>query len=450
MAAVLSVSATGQERHAVAAKHWRVANPHPQTTQRPAEPSLPPSVQIPSAQISYEEMPYVGEFVEEHAPSVYSDLQPCQPRCGCGQPACCPDQLRRQGPFTCGSWLSGEYLLWSITGSDLPPLVTTSPSGTLPENTGVLGRSGTSTLFGGDSGDLTRSGFRIAGGWWLDPAQTAAIELSYAGLPQQSDRDRFDSFNFPLLARPVFDTFVGAESAMLVAHPDFLTGGVAIGASSQFHLAGAVRRDRISQSRCRTVDSLIGFRFGSLEENLLIEQSSRFSVGTGQVIAGTTLDLFDRFETQNRFYGVTLGLDARERMGAWILSARGTLSIGNSRNEVSIDGATVTTVPGGGTATAVGGLLAQQTNIGNVTRNQFAVMPELSLGMSTHLNACWQLSVGYHLLYWTDVARPGEQIDRRVSQFPPEPPSGSFDPSFVLNTRGVLIHGLQTGLTYRF
>jgi hypothetical protein len=449
LAMTISISAAGQDRPA-AVKQWRPVPSRPQSNRHPIDPSLPPSARVTSKQASYEDMPYVGEYIDEPEMSVYSGTSPCQSQCGCGQQHCCPQPLSFRGPFACGSWISAEYLLWSISGSDLPPLVTTSPAGTLPANTGILGRAGTGILFGGDSDDLTRSGFRIAGGWWLDAAQTSAFELEYVGLPRQTDRDSFNSTDFPLLARPVFDTALGAEAAMVVAHPNLLTGNIAISQSSQFHLAGAVRRDRLTQTRCRTVDSLIGVRFASLEESLLIEQSSRFPVGQGQIIAGTTLDLFDRFETENRFYGVTLGLDARERMGAWTFSARGALGLGNSRNEVSIDGATVTAVPGAGSSTAVGGLLAQQTNIGNYTRNNFTLMPELTLGLSTQLNQCWEIGVGYHLLYWSHAARPAGQIDRRVSQFPPEPPSGTFNPAFVLDTRGVLIHGLQTGLTYRF
>ncbi len=409
----------------------------------------------PPAQAAYHEMPYVGEFVvgEEMTGcdpfSACDPLPACGPRCGCGQPACCPAESLTLSPSARGFWASAEYMLWSVEGSDLPPLVTTSPTGTAPEQTGILGRSGTRAL-GGDFDDQVSSGFRIAGGWWLNAAQTAALELSYAGLPRQSERDSFSSLDYPLLARPVFDTLGGVEAAMLVAHPNFLTGDIDVSYSTQLHLAGAFRRDRISQRSCRTVDSLIGFRFGSLEEALQIEQSSRFTIGQGQIIGGTTLDLLDRFETENRFYGLLIGLDVRERLGAWMFNARGTLSMGTNDAEVTIDGATVTSVPGDGTSTTIGGLLAQQTNIGSYSRNRFALLPELSLGLSTHLNRCWEFNIGYHLLYWSEAARPGEQIDRRVSQFPPEPPAGSFSPSFEFDTRGVLIHGLQTGLIYHF
>ncbi len=444
---VLAAPVMAQPPAAPVVRQWRVADNAP----RPA--SAAHVYTVPSGhsavQDVYPEMPYAGEYLVGDELAGCDQPIACGPGCGCGRPTCCTPEALLLSPSQRGYWVSAEYLLWSIESSDLPPLVTTSPAGTAPEQTGILGRPGTRTL-GGDFDDQTLSGFRVAGGWWLNAAQTAAFELSYAGLPRQNERESFSSLNHPLLARPVFDAVSGIEAAMLVAHPNLMSGDIDLSYATELHLAGALRRDRISQRSCRTVDTLIGFRFGSLEEALKIEQSSRFTTGQGQIIAGTTLDLLDRFETENRFYGLLVGLDVHERLGAWMFNARGTLSMGTNDAEVTIDGATVTSVPGDTTATSVGGLLAQQTNIGSYSRNRFAVLPELSLGLSTHLNRCWELNVGYHLLYWSEAARPGDQIDLRVSQFPPEPPAGNMYPSFELDTHGVFIHGLQTGLIYRF
>jgi len=54
-------------------------------------------------------------------------------------------------PLSGGFWIGAEYLLWSAKGDKLPPLVTTSPAGTLQPQAGVLGTPGASVLFG-DSG----------------------------------------------------------------------------------------------------------------------------------------------------------------------------------------------------------------------------------------------------------------------------------------------------------
>src|SRR5262245_8106792 len=71
----------------------------------------------------------------------------CQPVAAACQPAVAP--CCRSCPYPPGCvWASAEYLLWWTKGDRLPPLLTTSPVGTPLANAGVLGRPGTSVLFG--------------------------------------------------------------------------------------------------------------------------------------------------------------------------------------------------------------------------------------------------------------------------------------------------------------
>lgn len=348
----------------------------------------------------------------------------------------------------CNNWISVDYLRWKTSGGDLPPLVRTSPDGTPPEQTAVIGLAGT-TLVGGDSGDFTQSGFRIGGGWWLDDCHTRGFELVYAGLPRRRNSERLDSQSFPHLGRPVIDT--GTEAAMLIAHPSFLTGQVGVDRSSAFHHVEALRRDMLISNPCRRIDSLIGLRYASLEDSLLISQSSTYTVAQGQILPGTERNLFDRFEASNRFQGFVLGLDYTEHIGVLSLHARGTLGLGNNRTEGVIGGQTTVTVPGDpdGPATFAGGLLAQTTNIGTFRRNRFNLMPEAYVGISAKLRYGWELKAGYQMIYWSDAIDTASQVDLNVSQFPPEPPAGN-SPGVLTSGGGVFIHGLQTGLTLTF
>lgn len=378
--------------------------------------------------------------------SVYafpSDDFDCACGGGCDSPLCDTPSYRG-----CGNWISVDYLNWTTSGGDLPPLVRSSPNGP-PQQTGIIGQPG-DTLFGGSSDDFTESGIRIGGGWWFDDRQMCGVEIIYSGLPSARESVLFDSSSFPRLGRPVFDTVLGAESAMLVAHPDFLTGRIAIEQTSEFHHIELLRRDMQFQNACRRIDSLIGLRYASMEDSLFISQSSLYTAAQGPIIAGTRRDLFDRFEASNRFQGLVLGLDYTETIGVIGLHARGTLGVGNNRTEVVIDGQTATSVPGGGADTFDGGLLAQTTNIGTYSKNRFVVMPEVFLGVSARFNYGWEVKAGYQLIYWSDAAQSANQIDRRVSQFPPEPPAGVGAPTVLMDSGGVLIHGLQTGLSLTF
>ncbi len=349
-----------------------------------------------------------------------------------------------------GLWVRAEYLLWSLDGSHLPALVTTSPPGTAPANIGVLGQN-TSVLFGDNTvGNDARSGGRATLGWWTSPSQTTGFEVSYLGIDRDGANFSASNAMFPNLARPVFDTGTGTEASMLIAAQGTLTGSVNAVVENQLQAIELLHRQRISGSACHRLDWLIGYRYGLLDDRVRIDQSSTITVAQGPVIAGTTNTLFDLFDTENRFHGAQLGLNYRRYLGSWMVATSAKLGVGVNRGEVLIDGATVTTVPGGGSSTFVGGLLAQQTNIGRYSQSDFAVMPEAGISLIGNLNRSTQISIGYSLLYWSVVARAADQIDRRVSQFPPEPISGLGNPRFNFNTDGFLAHGLQAGLQFRF
>ncbi len=351
-------------------------------------------------------------------------------------------------PRNGNTWCSFDYLLWSIGSADAPPLITASPSGTAPAQTGVLG--GRTTTLNSGLDDPLASGFRLSKGWTFDPADRSGVELRFTWLPSQSETKHYDSNTFPLLARPVFDTLTGSESAKLVAHPDFLRGNIAINRESELHFFDILLHQRSITTQTFRANSLIGFRYGSLEGDLSINDSSRYIVGQGGIIQGTTVESFDRFSTRNQFFGVSVGFDYHERLGCWEFDVRGLVNLGVNNAKVTIDGSTVTRVPGAGEATFNGGLLAQETNMGTRSSSQFSAMPEIYIGARRPLNACWEFSIGYHALYWGNAVQPEGQIDRNVSQFPPEPSTGSGAPRSLFSTDGVFVHGLQTGLVYRF
>ena len=99
-----------------------------------------------------------------------------------------------------------------------------------------------------------------------------------------------------------------------------------------------------------------------------------------------------------------------------------------------VDGATVTTLPDGRSATFVGGLLAQETNIGTFEQNQFAVIPEFGLTVGCNLTRRLRATFGYTFIYWNNVLRAGDQIDRSLSQLPPEPPTGDHRPVVLMRS----------------
>src|SRR5205823_11587377 len=91
--------------------------------------------------------------------------------------------------------------------------------------------------------------------------------------------------------------------------------------------------------------------------------------------------------------------------------------------------ATTTT---GATATIPSGLLVLPSNAGHFVRDQFSVVPEVSVNLGMELNSHLRATVGYTYLYWDHVFRPGDQIDRvlNVTQIPgPAGGSGLLGPA---------------------
>jgi len=344
-----------------------------------------------------------------------------------------------------------EYLLWWSSSYRVPAMVTTSLAGTPPATAGVLGLPNTSVLFGGGHiGSDVHSGGRLTLDYWLDHYRLSGIEATYLGVARDTTRFAATSDDWPILARPYFDVTGGVEAAMLVAHPDFLTGSISATSSTEFQSVEVLFRRALVRGYINGIDFVVGWRFARLDESLLVMHSSRWSRAQGSIVVGTTKDVVDLLNTTSQFHGAELGLVYSERYGPWSLDLLAKLGLGNTRSEVFIDGQTITVVPGFGEAPFIGGLLAQQTNMGRESQNNFTVIPEAGVTLGYNVTYRLRLTFGYTFIYWNKVARPDGQIDRGVSQLPPEAPAGAQRPGFSLRTSDYWAQGMNFGLDYRF
>jgi hypothetical protein len=374
----------------------------------------------------------------------------------CGCPDDCPPGgygwrvMPPCSPLGCRLWARAEYLGWWMQGSSLPPLITTSPLGTTPEASGVLGQD-TTILFGdATANDRARSGGRVTVGYWIGGCQGAAIEGSYLGIGQQKTEFSASSPQTQIIARPFVDLLNGIESAMLVAHPDFLAGAIQATAADEFQTAEVLFRRALFLRCDERLDLLVGYRYARLDDTLGVRQSSRWLSAQGTIVAGTTKELFDEFDARTQFNGAELGASYRDRLGRWSVEFLAKVAVGNSHSRVRIDGGTITTVPGAGSSTFLGGLLAQETNIGTHERDDLAVLPELGFTLGCDLTPRLRATFGYTLLYWSRVARAADQIELSASQLPPEAPAGAGDPRMPFLTSGFWAQGMNLGLEYQF
>ena len=339
---------------------------------------------------------------------------------------------------------------------NLPPLVTTSPAGTLWEDAGVLGQPDTEILFGDDRLDVgAQSGGRFRVGLWLDPSGCRGVEGSYMMLGEGRERFEQTSEGDPILARPIFNTATGEQDALIVAFegqdgavpPNHFEyhGSMAVSGKTRLQGAEALFRRSLFQQCESRLDFLLGYQFNRLEDELRIEQDFEV-VDDPLVIAGTTVDLFDLFDARNDFHGAQLGVVFRERVCRWSMEMLLKLGLGNTHSQVVIDGSTIQDPPP--PAPALDGFLAAGTNIGVYEQDQFTMIPELGVTLGYDVTCNLRATFGYTFIYWSKVARPGDQIDLHV--FMSDQVLPHEHPQFTWVTTDFWAQGMRFGLDYRF
>ena len=91
-----------------------------------------------------------------------------------------------------------------------------------------------------------------------------------------------------------------------------------------------------------------------------------------------------------------------------------------TRQRLDIAGSETIVAPNGSSQSFNGGLLALPSNIGQFGKTKFSFVPEIGVTVGYQLTDKIRLYAGYNFLYWTNVIRPGGQIDRilDVTQIP--------------------------------
>jgi hypothetical protein len=363
----------------------------------------------------------------------------------------------------------GEYLLWQIRRGGAPPLVTTTRGTPGPGNFGAIGQPGTVALFQGPLDYEERSGGRVTVGYFFDRCGEFGIEGSYFMLADRTLNFAASSVGDPLsaggpvlLARPFFNVLANRQDVELVAAPGQANGNIAV--SSRSELLGAELNGIINldQCCCSRWDLLVGFRYLRLKEDIEISENVT-SINPRNPDAGAAFFVQDRFDTRNQFYGGQVGLRKTWNWRRWDLDVTGKVALGETHEVVDINGTTIITPPGGMPVAFNGGLLAQPTNIGHFSRDRFSVVPEVGVNIGYKFTDHLRGFVGYNFLYWSNVARPGDQIDLRVnpSQLPhlmgspPVPTPGTLvGPAFPtlqsIKDRDFWAQGVNFGLEFRY
>lgn len=362
--------------------------------------------------------------------------------------------------------VTGEYLFWWIRSQGGPPLLTTA----VPGAAGVPGSLPNSVVLlnAGDVAGTYRDGMRFGATYWLDECGSYGFDGRVFFTWNRNDQFQANGANFP---NGLFRPFTAANPGLGAFSENVTLPGVTNGrfiaeSNSQFWGAEANYRDNLL-CRCGCnwmlrADVLAGFRYVNLQESLTLTEDTTRVIPSALFPdegAGTRIVNQESFRTKNDFYGGQLGTAVEFRRDRLTLDLRGSVALGSTHERLDISGNQVRTLaPSGQVLVLQGGLLALPgANIGDFSRNVFSVVPEIGLNVGYQVTDHLRAFVGYNFLYWSNVLRPGDQIDpvidvTRVPRFAPPGIPAVFPPrpAPVLNDTDFWAQGVNLGLEFRW
>ncbi len=377
-----------------------------------------------------------------------SSCDSCGGNCGgtCGGDLCCPTFgstsdpcINIRFPSVFGRVLDRvsarvEAATFWPDGQFLPPLV----------RTGEIGAAGSNDLFGGATVlDSAAQGLRGEFGTFFQRDSCSGLMFRFFDVNAESLTYNSVLNGAPTVVRPYLDPVGNTQESISINELNVTNGGILAHATSKVYGGDVLFRQLMSRSRFGQSEVLVGYQHDRLADRITLD-----SVTT----AVNTLQLHDRFTTDNRFNGGVIGLSGISYARNWSLSGMFKMGFGNMDRNVVIEGSQIITVPGNPPSvnTTNSGLLARTTNSGTYNFDTFVVTPEFNFTLGYRLTRKMELSVGYTYLKLPKVARAADQIDRDMAANLSDPLVGAARPSFNLLESNFALQSLNYGLQYRY
>jgi hypothetical protein len=370
-----------------------------------------------------------------------------------------PWKARPKPPPAPTWWVSGGALLWSVKAAPLPPTLTTFTPGSPSALTGFGGALGIAGTIVQSPDHLNYGPFgggRFTLGHWLESDPRFGLEADGFFLGSNSSGfSQMSNGSVPLRV-PFFNVPPGAgfplgSSSFVLADPGFAAGGQVISSSLQFWGIEGNGLYRAYSGPGLSVSVIAGLRYLDLREGLSIASTENLlPLGTAS-FTGT-----DNFSTRNQFFGAQLGVKAEKQIGQFDGSVVAKVALGDNYQTVSINGNSVVSGFGLPSGTSSGGIFTQATNIGQQSRNQFAVVPEAQVQLGYTISSGIRLFVGYDFIYLSNVVRPGDQIDTTLNFTgspvisPGSTLTGAARPMPLFNGSSFWAQGVKFGASYLF
>lgn len=247
------------------------------------------------------------------------------------------------------------------------------------------------------------------------------------------------------------DDPTGYEYRFIAYYPGRVSSGaIAINSESQLWGAHVQGLYNIKQGERLNLGATFGFQYLDLDEGFSIR--CREGEATDSEWAWTR----DTWRTHNRFYGARLGAKVSGALDRFEYGLEAGVCLGATEQDIHINGSSAASWLLGGQTLPVG-LFSAETNLGRYSDTRFGVVPFANLNVGVRINKRLSFRVGYNVMYWDSVARPGSQVNRKVNWYinggicvyrPGSVPP--YDPVRRHETDDYMVHGLNAGFTIRF
>jgi hypothetical protein len=317
-------------------------------------------------------------------------------------------------------WFEADYLAWFVKKDPISAPLVASANG--------------ATLFPTGPVDFdTLQGVRATGGIRVNSClsfELSAFAMERAGASQAISSSPGGG---PALFRPLVDGATGTTILVPLSTPGALAGGATLNAHTELYGAEDNLVYSLCSKECFGLNFLVGARFIRLKENLDIN-----SVQSSVVVPGTTTATLDSFDTTNRFYGGQVGLQLGYQWKLLYIGATSKIGLGVTDAHAGALGTSSTTAAG--TVTPGLGFLAPNSPVSR-NENRFAYVPEGLIQVGFQITPHLSAMLGYSYLYWSRVARPGEQVSNVTGAIVPA--------THILDTY-YWAQGFTGGLAFRY
>jgi hypothetical protein len=372
--------------------------------------------------------------------------------CGYAFDPCNPcDRIPHHAKCAHESWARADCLYWRFRDMPLPVLLATGNPAVA--NPAIPGLGNITPLIGGPRDVGRFNGIRATVGQWLDEDGELGVEFTGFVFGREGTATFFSAN--PVISVPLLGVN-GAGAVYDFNLPGQFSGVYGIRTASKMFGGEANLLHRWYSDGCVSFDTLLGYRHVQLKEQ--IELLGR-STATGGIAtfngaalpAGVTVFTTDTFRVRNEFHGAQIGgrLEVRRDMFTLTLASKG--GAGVNLQTLRTNGLTTAT-GNGASRTAFGGVRVLPTNFGRDTNTDFSMLSESQVEFGFQVTKNLSLRVGYNLLFWSDVVRPGNVISP-VTSFTQVPIDPTFNrataatrPVTVFRSSDFLAHGLILGL----